>query len=36
VVAAENALSIDAEADLGPALAGIGAACKACHGDYRE
>ena len=27
---------IDTRADLGPALAGIGGACRACHEDFRE
>ena len=35
-VAAKKATGIATPADLGPALAAIGGACKACHERYRE
>lgn len=34
--AARNATGIATPADLGPALAGIGRTCKACHERYRD
>ncbi|AAV95939.1 cytochrome c [Ruegeria pomeroyi] len=36
LAAAEAAGSIQSEADLKPALAGIGGACKSCHMDFRK